>query len=665
MNSFLDPTLGIVLLANAAALAVVILGKRSSSFWRSSICLVCAITVVSYLLWRLHYILYGRELSTFESTLTKLLFVFELINFVDFFIFLLSMSRFRDRSSEADRALEKLRALPSDQWPRVDIFVATYNEEWEILEKTILAVKLLDYPHKQGFILDDGKRDWLRDKCAQIGFGYIRRPGNAHKKPGNHNFALTQTSAPFIAMFDADFIPMPNFLLRTVGLLLDNPGWGILQTPQTFYNYDPMRSNLRLQSSLPDDTAMFFTVMEPCRDAWGCAFYVGSSALIRRQALEDIGGVVMGYDTEDQITSIAMLQSGYQTGFLNESLSTGLAPESLKALFDQRKRWARGSVQILFSKHGPFGPSLTLLQRLMFSQFFWLIGFVAPIVYALIPTLMWLFRIRLFPYMPPAEVLLVPIFLFCCINLTIWWLANGKWLPLVSPALQLLISLQILPVIMATLIKPFGKPLLDFVHVTPKGKDAHGNERINWSALRWLLAIIVCTAGGIAIYLLDDYKYANHPVELMTIFFWTAVNLIIAAIAVLGCISPSYRRSEERFPIEIAVTVATSGGPVSGRTRDISLNGCLLGFSEPVALGDGPIHIRLDELGEITGRIVRQIGTKELAIEFQGMSKSTQTALFSRIFLNPDNHCRHLEGPEKLYLACFMRMFGAIDHSAK
>jgi cellulose synthase (UDP-forming) len=343
---FLDPATGILLWANAAVIGTIIFGRRASSFSRSITCVATGVSVVCYLIWRLHYLLYSSGLNTTDAVLTKILFGFEVINFADFLVFLLTMSRYRDRSVEADRALEALRALPQEQWPPVDIFVATYNEEWGILEKTILAINLLDYPHKREFLLDDGKRDWLRDKCEQAGIGYIRREGNAHKKPGNHNYALTQTSAPFIAMFDADFIPMPNFLLRTVGLLLQNPKWGILQTPQTFYNYDPMRSNLQLQRSLPDDTAMFFTVIEPCRDAWGCAFYVGSCALVRREALEAIGGIVMGYDTEDQITSIAMLQSGYQTGFLNEPLSTGLAPESLSALFGQRQRWARGSVQI-------------------------------------------------------------------------------------------------------------------------------------------------------------------------------------------------------------------------------------------------------------------------------------------------------------------------------
>ena len=659
--TFLDPATGIILLANGAVLAAIIFGRRASTFWRSTTSLACGISVVCYLLWRLHYIALSSGLSSFDSALTKVLFIFEVINFVDFFIFLLTMSRYRDRSAEADRAKEKLLALPTNQWPQVDIFVATYNEEWEILEKTILAIKLLDYPHKQGYLLDDGKRDWLKEKCEEFGFGYIRRSGNAHKKPGNHNYALTQTSAPYIAMFDADFIPMPDFLMRTVGLLVENPRWGILQTPQTFYNFDPMRNNLQLQRSLPDDTAMFFTVMEPCRDAWGCAFYVGSSALIRREAVEEIGGIVMGYDTEDQITSIAMLQSGYQTGFLNEPLSTGLAPESLTALFDQRKRWARGSVQILFSKHGPLGPGLSFLQRVLFSQFFWLVGFFAPIVYASIPTAMWVFQIRLFPYMPPNEVLIIPLLLFSCINLSIWWLANGKWMPLVSSALQLILSIELLPVIITTLIKPFGKPLLDFAHVTPKGKTARRNERVNWSTLRWLIGCIVFTGIGIGIFLTDDYKFVNHPDELMAIFLWTSINLLIVLIAGLGCISQGYHRTSERFPIAVGVTVTLGGRSFRGTTLDLSLDGCHVHLDEPVPERAERFKLYLEDIGYVTAKVVRKTGSQNLALEFLNMPKPTRTALFTRIFLNPDNHCQHLEGPEQLYADCFKRMFGAID----
>ncbi len=553
--------------------------------------------------------------------------------------------------------------MAQHQWPEVDILVATYNEDWEILEKTILSINTIDYPKKRGYLLDDGKRDWLKAKCEAIGFGYIRREGSAYKKPGNHNYALARTSAPFIAVFDADFIAMPNFLRRTLGIMLTRPDIGIVQTPQSFYNYDPIRHNLKLEEALPDDTAMFFTVMEPCRDAWGCAFYAGSSALLRREAIDKIGGIVMGYDTEDQITSIAMLQQGYRTAFLNETLSIGLAPESLKALFEQRKRWARGSVQILFSKHGPFGPKLSLLQRVLFGQTFWLVGFIGPLVYAFVPPFLWLFQIRLFPYMPPEEVFLVPIALFVCINLSIWWLSAGLWYPIVSPALQLLLSFEVLPTILATLIKPFGEPLVKFTHVTPKGKQARAIGSVNWKTLKWLLAIIFGTGVGILIYLSDNYKFINHPDELKAALFWTFMSLSVVVVAAICCISPIYKRSRERFALGIKVKLSgeSMSLPLEGLAKDISLHGCRVRFDQPVPQMSGKIFLYLQDLGSTEAREVRRSNGREGSFEFPNVPEVTENALFAKLFLNPEHHKKELLGAASVYIGCVKRFIGKLQ----
>jgi len=654
--NYLDPSVGLVILANALVILVVVLGNRNLAVWRGGIALACSVAVITYLLWRYYYIsAYSTDMTDLEGVLTKVVFIFEILNFLDFFLFMFTMSRISNRTKEADEAQAVLLALPVTSYPSVDVFIATYNEDWEILEKTIFAVQSLDYPKAKvsGYILDDGKRDWLKQKCLEAGFGYLRRAGNAHKKPGNHNYALSQTSGEFVAMFDADFIPMPAFLTRTVGLLLTNKDWGIVQTPQTFYNYDPMRNNLKLHNVLPDDTAMFFTVMEPCRDAWGCAFYVGSSALMRRTAIESISGIVMGYDTEDQITSIAMLQAGLRTGFLNESLSVGLAPESLPALFEQRKRWARGSIQILFSIHGPFGPNLTMLQRLMFCQSFWLIGFIAPIVYALIPAVMWLFQIRLFPYMPPEEVFWLPLFLFSTISLTIWWLSNGLWYPLVSPALQLLLSIKVLPTIMTSLIKPFGEPLHAFIHVTPKGKRAQRGPRVEWAGLLWLLGVLLATGLGIFVYIADDYKFINHPDELKSAFLWTAINMLIVFLAMLCCLSPNYKRTTERLKVALPVKINDK----TYLTRDISLGGCKLTCADAL---ENPVSLYFQDIGTIAGSITRTT-EESVSIKFEPLSKELETALFVRLFLHQDNHSKPLAGPLALYGQCFQRITGKIE----
>src|SRR4029077_1783132 len=91
----------------------------------------------------------------------------------------------------------------------------TYNEPLEVLEKTITGALCLDYPNFSVWVLDDGRRPWLKAFCEAKGIGYLTRPDNSHAKAGNINHALTKTNAEFVAVFDADFIPQRDFLIRT------------------------------------------------------------------------------------------------------------------------------------------------------------------------------------------------------------------------------------------------------------------------------------------------------------------------------------------------------------------------------------------------------------------------------------------------------------------
>ena len=176
--------------------------------------------------------------------------------------------------------------------------ITTYNEEWEVLEKTIEGAKGIDYPKKKIWILDDTRRAWLRQRCLEEEVGYITRPDNRGKKAGNQNNGLRQTDSPLILQLDADFIPMPGILFRSLGFF-SNPKVAVVQTPQSFLNYEPFRWNLGLERAIPDDGQAFYFDDQASRDAWGVSFFCGTSAILRRAALEEIGGIPEGCDTED------------------------------------------------------------------------------------------------------------------------------------------------------------------------------------------------------------------------------------------------------------------------------------------------------------------------------------------------------------------------------
>ena len=235
------------------------------------------------------------------------------------------------------------------------------------MEKTITGALCLEYPNFTVWVLDDGRSAWLKEFCQAKGVGYLTRPDNSHAKAGNINHALTKTNADFVAVFDADFIPQRRFLMRTMGFFSD-PKIGVVQVPHAFYNRDLMQTNLAVRKSLPDDQRFFFEAIMPSRDAWDAAFCCGSNSVTRRAALRAIGDALPTQSlTEDMLLSLMMLREGYITRYLCERLAVGLAPESIKAFFVQRQRWARGAMQILFLAAGPFGSRLSFAQRAVLS----------------------------------------------------------------------------------------------------------------------------------------------------------------------------------------------------------------------------------------------------------------------------------------------------------
>lgn len=654
--------LGVLLVVTGLLIGITAAVNPNRSHWRSVAALCCAIAVLVYSAWRLGTFTLPAAYGWPEKIGIFALLSLELIVYFDFLIFLLGMSRITDHLAKADDYEQRLRAMDENDLPEIDIFVATYNEEWEILERTLLGIQAIDYPKKSIWVCDDGQRDWLKTNCEAMGVGYLRRSDSEHKKPGNHNFALSQTSAPYIAVFDADFIPLPNFLFRTIGFFED-PSVGVVQTPQSFYNYDPMRSNLLLHHVVPDDTDMFFRVMQRCRDAWNCAFYVGSSAVLRREALEAIGGVVAGHDTEDQITSIAMFRHGYLTRFVGEMLSIGLAPESSKALFEQRKRWARGSLQILFSPHHPLSRGLTMIQRIMFSQTFWLVGFLCPIGFAFAPLMILLLEWRLFPDAPAWLLMVMPGLLFLCINLSVRWLSNRLWVPLISPALQLFLSFRLLPTVLTTLLKPHGKPLLNIIDVTPKGGAARDSYRVDWITLIPLLVIVAGTLYGLFKILNGSMGLTLSPGMVSAVVFWAAVNLVIVCCAALICVEVPYQRREQRFVLEEGVLLERDSQRVTMQVIDISMisfraKGNLAGINKGEEL-----RCLIRGVGHIPVKLLLIRGPDEAVFQIEHLPVGQRHALFRKIFLNPDSHDKPLQGLRMLLTSMtrrFLRSHGSI-----
>ncbi|WP_349573314.1 UDP-forming cellulose synthase catalytic subunit [Azotobacter salinestris] len=260
--------------------------------------------------------------------------------------------------------------LPADtaQWPTVDLMIPTYNEDLAVVQTTVFAALGLDWPagKLRIHLLDDGRRESFRRFAAEVGVGYITRPDNRHAKAGNLNHALTLTDGELVAIFDCDHVPVRSFLQLTVGWFLRDPKLALVQTPHHFFSPDPFERNLGTFGREPNEGELFYGLVQDGNDLWNAAFFCGSCAVLRRAALEAIGGFAVETVTEDAHTALRLHRHGWNSAYLRIPQAAGLATETLAAHIGQRIRWARGMVQILRTDNPLFGKGLSPFQRLCY-----------------------------------------------------------------------------------------------------------------------------------------------------------------------------------------------------------------------------------------------------------------------------------------------------------
>ncbi|WP_246159882.1 glycosyltransferase family 2 protein [Microbacterium rhizomatis] len=184
-----------------------------------------------------------------------------------------------------------------DPGATVDVFITTCNEPLELVMNTAIAAQKIRFPH-QTWILDDGERTEMRAAAEEAGIGYVTRSADwkdrpRHAKAGNLNNALECTAGEFILVLDADQIPRPEILHNTLGYFRDE-GVAVVQTPQVFSNVpegDPLGSQAEL----------FYGPIQQGKDGWNAAFYCGSNAVLRREALMQLGVVEYAREVDERI----------------------------------------------------------------------------------------------------------------------------------------------------------------------------------------------------------------------------------------------------------------------------------------------------------------------------------------------------------------------------
>jgi cellulose synthase (UDP-forming) len=602
----------------------------SRSWARMLVFVIVWLVIARYLDWRLFTTVIPVTGEWYQIGWVWFCFVVEALALFDALILYLAFLRTSSRHAEADSHEVRLRASPQEDLPWVDVYIPTYDESLDVLEKTITGAISLDYPNCNVWLLDDGRRPWLKEHCNTKGVGYLTRGDNAHAKAGNINHALTKTNADFVAIFDADFIPQRNFLMRTVGFFTD-PSIGIVQVPHTFYNYDPTQSSLGIQKALPDDQRFFFEAIMPSRDGWNAAFSCGSNSVTRREALRTIGDAFPTDSiTEDMLLSISLLRNGYITRYLCERLAFGLAPEGLKAFFVQRQRWARGAMQILFLAAGPLGRNLTIMQRLLFLPTHWLtqslmllLTIVAPLVF------LWTGVLPLVNVTPEAVLYyLLPMML--AVAGGIWAFAPRQYFPFAAQVHGTFQSFKILPTVLLTIAKPFGHVF----KVTPKGtlaKKSDYDRKIFWTAASLMAATIL----GLVINAQSEWRIIGQAGLLPMVACWAAINIVVLFLVCMMSLQAPVRRGEERFKLDQPISIFAANGALSmGRIKDISLTGAAITADRNLALATKAgemARVFIAEVGFVKAAVVRQKG-RFLAVHFDLPPSVERDLLIRKLF---------------------------------
>ncbi len=474
-------------------------------------------------------------------------------------------------------------------YPPVDVYVCTYDEPEEVVLATLAGCRALRYPHTT-YLLDDGRRERMRELAELAGARYLTRPDNEHAKAGNINAALSRTDGDLVLMLDADHVPMPDALDALVGYFEDERV-GLVQSPHDFSNQDSVQH----YAVGRHEQSLFYHVICPGKDRHGAAFWCGSAAVIRREALLGIGGVATETIAEDFHTTIRLQRDGWTSRYHDEVLVQGLAPHDLDGYLLQRDRWSRGNLAVFTLPESPLRANeLRPLQRL--SYFASLAAYLAP----------------------PMRLLLL-----VTLALVLWagWLPmRVDWLGLLTlwlPALALNLGAgsalargymriaetthyELMTMsIYARALRCAIVPAKTAFKVTPKeGVDLGGRQALAKLKLACLLAVVL--TAGIAMRVLDAWGIGPlpdlPPIAKVIIPLLAAIELRRILRTLVLVAGRRQRRLIYRFEGDASALCLTPGGSIPGRLLDASASGLGLLVSAPIEVGaQVPIRLRLED----------------------------------------------------------------------
>lgn len=566
--------------------------KKKWWFW------LMTVTSVIYIAWRLIFTLpLGAGAVALAAGIA--LFAAEFISMLEAVIHYICMSK--------DNVPE-LPVIPAEEYPHVDVLIATHQEETELLFKTINGCKHMEYPDPSRvhiYVCDDSSRPEMEQLARDMQVGYLGLSDNPFAKAGNLNHALSKTHSPLVVTFDADMIPRSSFLMETVpyfslpDMIAEDGVWrkrreeeidpeyriGFVQTPQSFYNPDLFQFNFFAETSIPNEQDYFFKEVNVGRNSSNSAIYAGSNTVISRQALEEAGGIRTGTITEDFATGMDIQARGYTCLAIDKVLTSGLAPTDFPNLLKQRQRWGRGCVQTIRSFHFLFGklPFLSKLSYLSCLLYWW--TFLRRIIYILSPILFTVFGV-LVVKTDIRGILFIWLPSYLIYNHSLRLLSgkvrDQKWSNIVD---TILCPYMILPILAET----FGIRMRKF-SVTSKEKTVSRSAKIIYA----IPHMILLAASLVGIYFSIKHMMLYRNLLGLVVLFWLCMNTYFLTMAVFFLLGRINYRSSERFRAELPIRFTVGTREVLGTTCDISEHGLSFTTEFPEFL-DGTVQYRLQD----------------------------------------------------------------------
>jgi len=237
------------------------------------------------------------------------------------------------------------------KYPKVVTQLPMYNEKYVAI-RVIEAVAKMDYPVSRHEIqvIDDSTDETVgmvdecvaRLKASGLNISTVRRTDRVGYKAGALQNATKFTDAEYIAIFDADFVPTPDFLRKAVPFFLERPDLGLVQGRWTHLN--PHASLITRAQSMGIDGHF---MIEQAARSWNNLFmnFNGTAGMFRRSAIEASGGWQHDTLTEDMDLSYRMQMVGWQAEYVPDIMVPAEIPEDINAFKNQQFRWAKGSIQ--------------------------------------------------------------------------------------------------------------------------------------------------------------------------------------------------------------------------------------------------------------------------------------------------------------------------------